>query len=279
MPGLLKITDGEIRLLVACAQCGPIPPTVASRQFRVSRNRLDALVQDGVLLRAPDLPIRHTLRTAFSTAWNRPLPPAVPLYTPTLRTLRHLRDAGQIRGWLRLHQAGGTEHHLRLLATYLSSPAEARATWCCEYGVLDTWYRQRGLAAQDRVRAPRPRVPDAAFRELGRWIALEIHNEDRGRPERHPDIAAKRTAILAAVGQSGLVFPGWYDEYRVVTIAGQVLRYFPDGRIEHVPPVPGPDRPPDGCLPHFTWATRLPNRSLGTPVLRLRSLPLPAIMN
>ena len=217
-------------------------------------------------MRPADLSIRPALRLAFATAWDRPLPAVIPLYTPTIRALRDLERSGLIRSWLRLHRRQGSEHHLRLLATYLSAPSEARGTWMVEHDILDSWFNHRGIRGRARVRAARPRVPDAAFCESGRWIALEVHNEDRGAPERHPDVLAKRAAVQPGCGHPDLLYPGWFDEFRLVTLSGIVLRFHLDGRVERILPAPGPHRAPDGCRAHFCWDTPRPPRAFGTAV-------------
>jgi hypothetical protein len=74
---------------------------------------------------------------------------------------------------------------------------------------------------------------------------------------RHPAIAAKRRDIL------GDAYRGWFDEFRVLTLRGQVVRYHRDGSHSVEDPHPGPGRPPDGVLPYYRWSGIIPSRELG----------------
>lgn len=125
-----------------------------------------------------------------------------------------------------------------------------------------------GSGGADRARAARPRLPDAAFCESGRWIALEVHNEGRGAVEGHPDIRAKRQALLG-----GEAYPGWWDEFRVVTLRGAVHRYLADGGTAVVDPAPGRGPSPDGVWPFFLEERPQVHRPLGQPLRDDRDAP------
>lgn len=255
------LSPAERRLLRACARCGPVPPRIAHKYFWLSGLHLDHLVEQGILVKTPDIIVPACLRQAFLTHRQTGLPVRTPAYTASRRALAEMERRRWIRGWYRLQGARGSAHDLRLLACYLHAPRIIRDTWLCEREVLDAWFRAQGLAGTDRARSPRPRVPDAACREAGRWVALEVHNEARSAVSRHPDVRAKRDALLG-----GDAYPGWWDEFRVVTLRGAVHRYFPDGRTQVVEPSPDHGPAPDGVWP-FYWDERFEvARPLGTPL-------------
>lgn len=237
------------RMLVAIARCGPMPDPVAKRYYGLSRGHLDALVQAGRLMPPRYLDLTSRMRMAFRV--GGPLPPTVRCYAASLRILRRLETMGDIEAYMPVTGQRPTEHHLRLLAAYLHAPREVRASWLGEREVLRRWLAAGG------GRKKMPRLPDAAFREDGRWIALEVHNEDRGTPMRHPAIAAKCRDIL------GDAYRGWWHEFRVLTLRGQVVRYHRDGSHSVEDPHPGPGRPPDGVLPYYRWSGIIPGRELG----------------
>lgn len=243
---LLDLAPAEIRLLLACARCGPVPAPVARTYFAVSRRRLDTLVDANLMVLAGMLVVPACLRRAFRGA---PLPTTVPCFTASTKALRALVRRRTISGWIRVHALVPTPHLCRLLAIFLAAPPAVRRSWQSEREVLDQWFADEGLWGKDRLRARRPRLPDAAFVEGGLTVALEIHNERRGPVERHPDILAKRAAIVGPPSPGVPTHRGRFNELRVVTIRGTVYRCFPDGSISEVVPVPCPEGPPDGVYP------------------------------
>lgn len=223
---LEDLTAPERRLLVASARCGPIPVRVAHQYFGLSRVRLNALMQRGLLETPPDVFVDGALRGAFRTARNAGLPARCPVYTSSRKALREMLRHQWIRGWYRIQGGRATPHDLRLLACYLHAPLAIRQSWSSEAELLEEWYRTRGFVGGERSKVARPRVPDASFLEGGRRIALEIHNVHRGTPRSHPVIAAKRRALW-----DGTYPADYWSEYRVITLTGEIYRWWYDGDL------------------------------------------------